>query len=92
MRMKTTFQRILAYNLTITLLLAVGLRLLNRGRDSSLGFLLLMALGLAVQVAALLGLALGSRVPERKRAYWLSLALVMLIGFGACAVGASINM
>ena len=90
--MKTTFQRILAYNLTITLLLAVGLRLLNRGRDSSLGFLLLMALGLAVQVAALLGLALGSRVPERKRAYWLSLALVMLIGFGACAVGASINM
>ena len=90
--MKTTFQRILAYNLTITLLLAVGLRLLNRGQNSSLGFLLLMALGLAVQVAALLGLALGSRVPERKRAYWLSLALVMLIGFGACAVGASINM
>ena len=54
------------------------MRLLNRGRDSNYGFLLLMALGLAVHLAALLGLALGSSVPERKRAYWLSLLLVLL--------------
>ena len=90
--MKTPFQRILSYNLGITLLMAVVLRLVNRGRESTYGFLFLLALGLVVHWLVLLILAIASKAPERKRAYWLSLALVMLIGFGACMVGASINM
>ena len=44
--MKTPFQRIAAINLAIMLGLAVVLRLLNRGHESELSFLLMMAIAL----------------------------------------------
>jgi hypothetical protein len=44
--MKTPFQRILGMNLGIMLALAVALRLLNRGRESELGFVIMMAFAL----------------------------------------------
>ncbi|MDQ2771526.1 MAG: hypothetical protein M3Y54_13635 [Bacteroidota bacterium] len=90
--MKTPFQRIAAINLAIILGLAVLLRLLNRGQESELGFVLMMAFALGIHLFILLGLALTSKIPETTRAYWLSLLLVLLIGFGACMAGGSISL
>ena len=90
--MKTSFQRILGINLAIVLGLAVVLRLLNRGRESEIGFLMLMAMAMAGHLLILLVLALTSYPPEIRRTYWLSLLLVLLIGFGACFAGAFIPL
>ncbi|MBF9221070.1 hypothetical protein [Hymenobacter ruricola] len=90
--MKTPFQRILGINLGIMLALAVALRLLNRGRESDMGFVIMMALVLGVHLFVLLLAALFSKSSENTRAYWLSLLLVGLIGFGACLAGAAIRM
>lgn len=89
--MKTPFQRIIGYNLGLVLLVAVGLRLLNQGPESGIGFALLMALAIAALLVINLVLALVSRTAEQKRAHWLSMLLVLLIGFGACFAGASIS-
>lgn len=85
-------QRILGLNLAIVLGLAVVLRLLNRGRESELGFMMLMAMGIAAHLLILLILALTSHPPATRSSYWLSLLLVLLIGFGACVAGGSISL
>ncbi len=90
--MKTSFQRILGINLAIVLGLALVLRLLNRGRESEIGFLLLMAIAIAVQLLANIGLAFSASDKSQRQAHWLSVLLVLLVGFGTCAAGASITL
>ena len=90
--MKPSFQRIAGLNLAVVLATAITLRLLNQGRESEIGFVLLMAMAIAAHSLILTILALTSHPPENRSNYWLSLLLVWLLGFGACAAGSSITL
>jgi hypothetical protein len=88
--MKTQFQRILSYNLAIMLGLAVVLRLFNWGNES--GFIMVMALAIFLTFLANALIATLSDTAEEQQAYFLSALLVLLIGFGACYVGAAVDI
>lgn len=89
--MKSPFQRIIGINLAILLAVAVVLRLLYRGPDSGLGYMFMMALAIALQLLMNLIAAFGAH-KENRQAHWLSVLLVLLIGFGACVAGASFHL
>lgn len=84
--MKTPFQRVLGYNLIIMLLIALAVSLPRGSMNTRLGLAMGSAAIFAFIFAVNLGLAIFSATPEARRAHWLSLLLVLLIGFGTCAV------
>lgn len=90
--MKTPFQRILGLNLAILLTLAVALRLVNRSGEGVIVFAIELAVLIGFMMFVNLGFGMVSNTKEEKRAHWLSFFLVLLIGFGACAGGASIRL
>jgi hypothetical protein len=84
--MKSIFRRVLGFNLLIMLLLAVGMTLPRGSINTRLEFIIGSALIFALIFTFNLGLAIFSTTPEARRAHWLSLLLVLLIGFGTCAI------
>ena len=89
--MQSNFTRVLIYNLLAVLVLTVAVRLIVRESDA-LGFAIVLAIMLAGQMLTNLVLALVSTDAERKRGHWLSLLLVLLVGFGACYVGLQVQV
>ena len=84
--MKTPFQRVLGYNLIIMLLIAAAVCLPHGSMNDRLGLSMLSAIIFAFIFCVNIGLAIFSATAEARRAHWLSLLLVLLIGFGTCAV------
>lgn len=84
--MKTPCQRVLGYNLIIMLLIAAATTLPRGSTDAQL-WLAVVSVSLFVCIFLVnTGLAIFSDSAEARRAYWLSLLLVLLIGFGTCAI------
>lgn len=81
------FLRILGFNLLALLLAALVLRLLNLDKESAKNYVGWMAIGIVVQMLVNVGMAFTAHETAAKQAHWLSVLLVLLIGFGACAGG-----
>jgi hypothetical protein len=84
--MQKPFQRVLAYNLAAMLVVSVVACLPWGGMDARLSAVVVSACVFGCIFLANVGLAVFSANPEARRAHWLSLLLVFLIGFGTCAI------
>jgi MFS family permease len=87
--MKRPFQRILSTNLGILLGIALILRIFIREEYvfSISGYGILMASTIIALILVNLAGAVLTTKSERRRAFLLSILLVLLIGLGVCAVG-----
>ena len=91
--MKTPFQRIAAINLAVVLGMAVVLRLLNRGRESELGFLIMMAFALGIHLFHFAGARAGQQKPGTHPRLLAEPAAGAAHWFlGACIAGASFSL
>ena len=88
--MKTTFQRIIGYNLLLMLLIGGGAALWPGGINDRTIPVIFSCILFAVMFVVNVGLAVFTETKEERRAHLLSSLLVLLIGLGNCAVQLSI--
>lgn len=87
--MKSPFQRIFTYNLSVLLGAACLLRLFIREEYTTeiSGYAVLLALLILCLSVFNIAAASLTTVPGRGKVYLLAALLVLLVGFGVCAVG-----
>jgi O-antigen/teichoic acid export membrane protein len=81
--------RVIGVNLMVLIFLVASIRLLNRYDE--FGYALITAMAIATQLLTNLLFAILHDNSDARLAHLLSIALLLLIGFGACVGGAAIR-
>ena len=84
---RSVLQRIVGLNLAILVVSAAVLRLANSGNEGGFTYALEMAILIGVMLLVNVGFGFNSATKAERQAHWLSFLLVLLIGFGLCGAG-----